>query len=76
MIEEHKNRRKASINETGKRRKTQTVAIIKTKIDKDKLNKNTKLILEMNTHTFERLNISPYVKAGTVHETGSLNVLT
>ena len=32
--------------------------------------------VEMNTDTFEGLNISPYVKASTVHETGSLNVLT
>ena len=32
--------------------------------------------VEMNTDTFEGLNISLYVKASTVHETGSLNVLT
>jgi putative transposase len=32
--------------------------------------------VEMNTPTFEGLNIDPYVKASTVHETGSLNVLT
>jgi putative transposase len=46
MIELERNRRKTSIKETKKRRKQQAVSIIKTKIDNDKLNKNTKQILK------------------------------
>jgi putative transposase len=45
MIGEHKNKRKASITETRKRKKAQTVVIIKTKIDNGKLNNNTRKIL-------------------------------
>jgi len=42
MMEEYKNKRKASIRDTRMRRKAQTVAIIKTKIDNGKLNSNTR----------------------------------
>ena len=43
-----------------------------------KINEKYKINIpvEMNIDTFEGLNISPYVKASTIHETGSLNVLT
>ena len=43
--EEKKNKIKNSLNKTKEKRKSQTIKIIKTKIDNDKLNKNTLKIL-------------------------------
>ncbi len=46
MIETKKNKIKDSLNKTKIKRKSQTVSIIKTKIDSDKLNRNTEVILK------------------------------
>ena len=45
MIETKKNKIKDSLNKTKKKRKSQSAVIIKTKIDSDKLNNNTRTAL-------------------------------
>ena len=45
MIETKKNKIKDSLNKTKKKRKSQPAVIIKTKIDSDKLNNNTRTAL-------------------------------
>ena len=46
MLASKKNKIKDSLNKTKIKRKSQTVSIIKTKIDSDKLNRNTVVILK------------------------------
>ena len=46
MIETKNNKIKDSLNKTKIKRKSQTVFIIKTKIDTDKLNRNTEVLLK------------------------------
>ena len=46
MLASKKNKIKDSLNKTKIKRKSQTVSIIKTKIDSDKLNRNTEMILK------------------------------
>ena len=45
MIEARKNKIKDSLNKTKERRKSQSAAIIKAKLDSDQLNTNTSRIL-------------------------------
>ncbi len=46
MLASKKNKIKDSLNKTKIKRKSQTVSIIKIKIDSDKLNRNTEVILK------------------------------
>ena len=46
MLASKKNKIKDSLNKTKIKRKSQTVSIIKTNIDSDKLNRNTVVILK------------------------------